>query len=254
VGDVGITIRFTVKENGVVQDISAATTDLTFTKPNGVEVVKTGVDFVTDGTDGLVKYVTEAGFLDCAGVWRVIGFTDHGTHEYYSEIAEFNVQDIEETWHLHMRILLRSLIGDDVEPYTYHDDALDQLLVNAAYFVNSDVDFVQTYSINVAKRLITPDPVAANDDGFVTLTVLYAALMIYQQEARLASMKGVKVKDGPSEIDYRDAAVRAKAMLGQAQRAYDDAKVAYKTGNGMRGHAIVTPFHDGSLVADQDRR
>ena len=253
VGDFGVDINFTVKQNGVAQDISGATTVLTFTKPNGVEVAKSPA-FVTDGTDGQVKYTTEAGFLDVAGVWRVISFTDHTTSSYSSEITEFNVQGVEETWHLHMRILLRSLIGDDMVPYAYHDDTLDQLLVNAACLVTAEVDFTQIYTINIVKRTITPDPIVANDKGFITLVTLYAALLVYEQEAKLAAKKGVRIKDGPSEIDYREAAVRATSLLGQARRRYDDAKVTYKTGNGMRGHGIVTPFHDSSLVADQDRR
>jgi hypothetical protein len=253
VGDVGVNIIFIVKQNSVAQDISAGTTTLTFTKPNGVTVNKPST-FVTDGTDGKVKYTTEEGFLDCGGVWRVIGLTDIGSATYTSEIAEFNVQGVEESWQLHMRLLLRSLIADTVEPYTYHDDALDQLLVNAACFVDMEVDFINTYTINNAKRLITPDPVTTGDHPFCILTAYKAAFLIYQQEAKLAAQKGVKVKDGPSEIDYRDAASRAKAMLGQAERNYNKALVAYKTGDGMRGHGIVTPFHDSSLVADQDRR
>lgn len=250
---VGVVITFTVKLNGTAQDISGGTTTLTFTKPSGETVTKTP-SFVTDGTDGQVKYTTESGFLDEAGTWRVYSYTDLTTTQYYSEVAEFEVMPVAETWQLYMRMLLRTLIDDDTSPYTYHDDKLDQLLVNAAYYVNMEVDFNQTYVIDVVQKKITPDPVAAKDEGFVTLVPLKAAVMVYTNVAKLASSKGFRVKDGPSEIDYRDAASGTRSMLNKAERAYEDAKVAYKTGKGMRGHAIVTPFHDSSWVADRDRR
>lgn len=253
VGAVGIVITFTVKLNGTAQDISSGTTTLTFTKPDGTTVTKSGT-FVTDGTDGQVQYTTEAGFLDQSGIWRVVSYSDLSSSEFYSEVTEFQVYGTIETWQLFMRTLLRGLIDDDEVPYNYADDKLDQLLVNAAYMVNMEVDFNNSYVIDVVKRNITPDPVSSFDEGFVNLVPMKAACMVYNQMARLASSKGFRVKDGPSEIDFRDSAAGIRSLLNQCMRQYEQAKVAYKTGKGMRGHAIVTPFHDGSWVADQDRR
>ena len=69
-GSKDVTIRFTVKDgNGDTLDISSATAmSINFLKPDNTQVTKTG-SFYTDGTDGIVKYVTEEGFLDILGIW-----------------------------------------------------------------------------------------------------------------------------------------------------------------------------------------
>lgn len=76
VGDVGTPLVITVVDVGNTSaitptDISAVTTILIYlTKPDGTVLTMTGV-FVTDGTDGKIKYVTQAGDIDSAGVWEI---------------------------------------------------------------------------------------------------------------------------------------------------------------------------------------
>lgn len=71
-GAIGANIIVTVEEDGEVIDALETVTakSLVFRKPNGVGITKTA-DFVTDGTDGKLKYVTESGFLDVKGTWRI---------------------------------------------------------------------------------------------------------------------------------------------------------------------------------------
>ena len=71
VGDVGTSIQLIVTENGVPVNVSTATLlQITFSKPDASIVVKTA-SFVTDGTDGNIKYVTVAGDLDQSGTWSL---------------------------------------------------------------------------------------------------------------------------------------------------------------------------------------
>lgn len=64
------TIEFTVKEDGVVKDISAATkVELKFSQ-GAVEQVVTA-EFATDGTDGAIQYVVTGDDLNSVGVWQV---------------------------------------------------------------------------------------------------------------------------------------------------------------------------------------
>ena len=72
VDDYGITIQLTVKDSsGVAIDISSASTkDIILVKPTGVSLTKSG-SFVTDGTDGKLKYTTIAGDIDVVGQWRI---------------------------------------------------------------------------------------------------------------------------------------------------------------------------------------
>lgn len=68
---VGLVVTFTVKRDGIPLDISTASTkNLLFNPPSGSLLTKAGT-FVTDGTDGKLRYTTIAGDLDEAGVWEV---------------------------------------------------------------------------------------------------------------------------------------------------------------------------------------
>jgi hypothetical protein len=72
VGDVGCVITILVRdEDGSAVDLSVTTAKTwTVQKPSGAQVTWTP-SFVTDGTDGYLKYTTAANDLDQEGVWRV---------------------------------------------------------------------------------------------------------------------------------------------------------------------------------------
>ncbi|MHC4181276.1 MAG: hypothetical protein ACYSWU_27585 [Planctomycetota bacterium] len=68
--DIGVIVTVTITEAGVAKDISTASVKkIWFRDPNGDELEKTA-EFVTDGTDGKVKYTTIADDIDTAGPWR----------------------------------------------------------------------------------------------------------------------------------------------------------------------------------------
>lgn len=93
VGDIGTQFRFTIKEESVavdLQDLSPTTKTLKFKKPDGTTVEKTA-SFYTDGSDGIITYTSESGFLDIAGTWRVQGFLDFGATEFNTDIQKFKV-------------------------------------------------------------------------------------------------------------------------------------------------------------------
>jgi len=71
VGDAGTQIVVKVRDGGRRMDLSAATSRrIVLTKPDGNEVLR-DADFVTDGTDGALVYVTGAGEVDQPGLWQV---------------------------------------------------------------------------------------------------------------------------------------------------------------------------------------
>jgi hypothetical protein len=87
VGDIGTDIIITIQDDGSAVDVSAATIQFIFCKPDGTIVTKTG-SLNGDGTDGKVKYTTESGFLDGFGDWKYqvkltisgsVWYTDWGT-------------------------------------------------------------------------------------------------------------------------------------------------------------------------------
>lgn len=84
-------------ETGTVIDISAATTmEIYLVKPGGTVLTKTG-EFETDGTDGLLRYVTtKTGSpavydLDTVGDWEIQGFAVIGTEEMPTKVNTFYV-------------------------------------------------------------------------------------------------------------------------------------------------------------------
>lgn len=93
VQDIGTIFRTTVKEDGTAVDISTATTkQIIFQPPSGVAVAQTAV-FFTDGSDGIMQYVTVADDLNIGGIWRLQGFVVLPTWQGHGDQVEFKVYD-----------------------------------------------------------------------------------------------------------------------------------------------------------------
>jgi len=95
--DIGTELVCEFKDDDEVLDISAATTiQGKFKKPTGEVIVKT-LDLVTDGSDGLAKYVTVSNDLDVVGRWKLQGLvvipTPSPSRQFNSTMAEFVVHD-----------------------------------------------------------------------------------------------------------------------------------------------------------------
>jgi hypothetical protein len=92
VGDVGTTFIVTIKdENDEVVNISASTTrDLIFQKPDG-ELLTVAGTFVTDGTDGQLKYITVSGDLNQQGKWQLQAHVVLTAGSWKSDIYKFTV-------------------------------------------------------------------------------------------------------------------------------------------------------------------
>jgi hypothetical protein len=150
-------------------------------------------------------------------------------------------------WPIETTRLLRSLIGDDVPDYTYTDVRLKPLITSAAVFVAGEVDFTYNYVVDIQSDTVTPDPANVNDQDFQMLVAYKAAAILARNEYRIVTQKAVLVKDGPSTIDMRDTASKVKAWMDALEDAYEKAKIAYKTGDGMVGEAIVGPHNAGYL-------
>lgn len=97
VGQKGLSFRATIKDaSGTVVDISTATTkQLIFRKSNASSNTTVTAEFVTDGTDGQMEYVTSAtSFLSVGGIWRVQGYVVLSAgDEFKTNIHTFRVED-----------------------------------------------------------------------------------------------------------------------------------------------------------------
>ena len=93
-GDIGTAIKCTFKDNITVVDISSSTiAQLIFTKPDGSSVTKDG-SFFTDGSDGVLQFVTTSGFLDQVGMWQIEGYIEMGGGKWRSDIKKTKVHRV----------------------------------------------------------------------------------------------------------------------------------------------------------------
>jgi len=72
IGNIGTDFQVTITDcNGTAIDISDADTmNIIFKKPSGATLTKTAI-FVTDGSDGVVRYLTVDGDIDEIGTWKI---------------------------------------------------------------------------------------------------------------------------------------------------------------------------------------
>jgi hypothetical protein len=80
-------------QDGAVVNISAATEKkIYFIRPDGTTFVRTAV-LVTDGTDGLMKYVLIVGDLDVSGDWKVQAYLKFADGQYWTGYDTFRVDN-----------------------------------------------------------------------------------------------------------------------------------------------------------------
>jgi len=93
-GDIGTEFRCTIKDSGTAVDISSASSvkQIKFKKPDCTVVTKSAT-FYTDGTDGIISYVTVDGDLDIAGLWQAQAYVELTSGKYHSDIISFRVYD-----------------------------------------------------------------------------------------------------------------------------------------------------------------
>lgn len=71
--DIGTSFRLTIRNqvtNAIINLSTMSSATFTFEKPDNSTIERTA-DLYTDGTDGILEYITIAGDLDQAGRWRV---------------------------------------------------------------------------------------------------------------------------------------------------------------------------------------
>jgi hypothetical protein len=92
-GDAGVSIGIRVVENGVPVDISSATLMRIYLKsPDGDTVKCMTAGFKTDGSDGILEYVTVAVDLDEPGEWTIQGFVEFGVYSLWTDMGKFLVE------------------------------------------------------------------------------------------------------------------------------------------------------------------
>tara|TARA_B100000287_G_scaffold397318_1_gene413773 strand:- start:18621 stop:19124 length:504 start_codon:yes stop_codon:yes gene_type:complete len=148
-----------------------------------------------------------------------------------------------------MTTVVRHLVNDvDASSYTFSTDRVETTILVAAQLLIMNVDFNNTYDINVEASTLSPDPTdsGTKDDPFIALACLRAACIIIGSEIRKESGNAISIKDGPSAIDLRGVTSTLTVLYQDLCKKYDEALLDYRAGNSVSGQSILGPYSPGS--------
>ena len=155
------------------------------------------------------------------------------------------------TWQNEMVRMLRHIVNDlDSSSYSFTDDRLEESVLVSAQLVSTEIDFENTYTIDVDGLILTPDPttLADKDDAFINLVVLKSACIIVGSEVRSNALNAIALKDGPSSIDLRGIATGLTKLYEHLCEKYEASVMQYKAGSSIAGQAILSPYSPGSDI------
>lgn len=147
------------------------------------------------------------------------------------------------SWQIEMTTIVRNIINDTAKSPTYTDIKIQELIVVAAQLIKREIDFENTYTMDVTELSIAPDPTTPyRDDGFINLVSLKCALMMLASELKTYAAQSIRVSDASSSIDMSGAYRASKDLYDTLSEDYQAAKFAYQAGNLNAIRAILTPY------------
>ena len=153
------------------------------------------------------------------------------------------------SWQGQMGTIVRHLVNDlDPSNYKYSDDRIETSILVASQLMVMNVDFNNTYDINVEACRLSPDPTdsGTKDNAFITLSSLRAACIIIGSEIRSESGNAISIKDGPSAIDLRGVTQTLTVLYKDLCEKYEHLLLEYRAGSSVAGHAILGPYAPGA--------
>ena len=151
-------------------------------------------------------------------------------------------------WQNQMTVIVRHLVIDLISSdYTFTDDRLEEAILVSAQLSALEIDFENSYTIDVDSLTLTPDPTDSSnkDDSFINLVSLKTSQMLLSSELKTHSLNAISLRDGPSALDLRGIVTGLKILFDDINRRYEEAKTQYKL-DGVVGEAILGPYSPGS--------
>ena len=151
-------------------------------------------------------------------------------------------------WQNEMTVIVRHLVNDlNSSDYTFTDDRLEEAILVSAQLSALEIDFENSYTIDVDSLTLTPDPTDSSnkDDSFINLVSLKTSQMLLSSELKTHSLNAISLRDGPSALDLRGIVTGLKILFDDINRRYEEAKTQYKL-DGVVGQAILGPYSPGS--------
>ena len=159
------------------------------------------------------------------------------------------------SWQGQMSTVVRHLISDvDSSSYTYSANRIETTILVSAQLLTMNVDFDNTYTINVESCSLSPDPTDTDtkDNPFIALASLRAACIIVGSEIRKESGNAISIKDGPSAIDLRGVTSTLTVLYKDLCEKYEHALLEYRAGNSVVGQSILGPYSPGSDIVNRN--
>jgi len=160
------------------------------------------------------------------------------------------------SWRGQMSTIVRHLIDDlDAAKYKYSPTRVETAILVSAQLTTMNVDFNNSYTINVESCSLSPDPTDTDtkDNPFINLVSLRTACIILGGEIRSESGNAISIKDGPSAIDLRGVSQVLATLYKDLSDRYDHTLLEYRAGNSIAGHAILGPYSPGSDSVSNNR-
>ena len=160
------------------------------------------------------------------------------------------------SWQGQMSTIVRHLIDDlDAAKYKYSPTRVETAILVSAQLTTMNVDFNNSYTINVESCSLSPDPTDTDtkDNPFINLVSLRTACIILGGEIRSESGNAISIKDGPSAIDLRGVSQVLATLYKDLSDRYDHSLLEYRAGNSIAGHAILGPYSPGSDSVSNNR-
>ena len=151
-------------------------------------------------------------------------------------------------WQNEMALIVRHLVNDlDSSSYTFTDSRIEESVLVSAQLAALEVDFENTYAIEVDSLSLSPDPTDSSnkDDSFINIVSLRTARMLIGSELKTHSLNAISLRDGPSALDLRGIVSGLKILFDDINKRYEEALTQYKL-NGVVGQAILGPYSPGS--------
>jgi len=152
------------------------------------------------------------------------------------------------SWQRTSTKMLRTMLNDaGCGESTYTTSRLEDLLITAAYFIPVDINFKNTYVVDVEALTITPSPIGQTDGPeFINFMVLKAACLVDESNFRTSALlQGVKARCGPAVLETNKYGEFLKELLTEGPcKAYEDLQQAYNFSyDGTKIiRAVMSPF------------
>ena len=134
-------------------------------------------------------------------------------------------------WQNEMKVIVRHLVNDlDSSSYIFTDSRLEEAVLVSAQLSSLEIDFENTYTIDVDSVSLSPDPTDSSnkDDSFINLVCLKTAQMLLGSELKTHALNAISLRDGPSSLDLRGIVAGLRILFDDINKRYEEATMQYK--------------------------